>query len=409
MQVALALAVIISIPAGVHYYRQAPLRHAFRYDAANQPENAIRWVDFYLQSHPDNLTALALKARILAAAPFPDAPQEAINIFDKYGPGTTEDFHAWAVACMRLDLWSRALPMLMMVVKDQPENAFALYELTTCRIRLGLMEEALDSATRYAALPGTKARGLLLQAVIHNDLRNREKSADLYGELLQLDPDAANLQLGPAEVLSQYGSILSSLGRYDESIVVLEKAVSKTPSALAFAHLGNAYNQVGNKEQAVLQWKRSLRYDPTNGDARESLATESLEAGDAEAGLQWLEGMETRPDLRSSTAYVFQQLYFLKGDKQAGETWRKKAEDLRHAEERTNIIREYLTTAPRTFWATVIRAHQYAAAQNWKQAEDLLNEIEAIDDSAPFVQELAKAVRERGTLPSLDSIPVTHF
>lgn len=397
------------ITGGLIYFEEADLRRALLYEAARQPDNAIRWVNLFLQSHPDNTRALALKARLLAAAPFAEGPPEAIEIFDRIGPASTNDMHAWGVAYMRTEQWSRALPWLKSVLEAQPDDPFALYEVTVCHIRLGLLRESLETAERYTEVPGYRAKGLVLQAVILNDLHNPEPAVEAYAQALEISPDASDLQIAPGEFFTQYGTLLASLGRADEAVAMLERSIKTTPYAYAYVNLGNAYDLAGDKDRAASAWKRALQIDKNSGDARQALASASLAEGKPKEGLEWLAGMESRPDLQSSTAYLFQQLYYMSGDEEKGGAWRDRVEKLREVEERRQIIDQFLVRSPRSYWATVIRAHRYATTQNWRQAEDLLAEIRQIDTSDPFVSDLVEAIESRGPLPSVDRIPVKHF
>lgn len=409
LQIGLILLAGGLVTAAWIYYEEADLRKAFQYEAARQPENAIRWVNLFLQTHPDNTRALALKARLLAAAPFAEGPPEAIEIFDRIGPASTDDMHAWGVAYMRTEQWSRALPWLKSVLEAQPEDPFALYEVTICHIRLGLLRESLETAVRYTEVPGYRAKGLVLQAVILNDLHNPEPAVEAYSQALEVSPDATDLQIAPGEFFTQYGTLLASLGRAEEAVAMLERSIKTTPYAYAYVNLGNAYDLAGDKDRAVAAWKRALQIDKNSGDARQALASASLAEGKPQEGLEWLQGMAERPDLQSSTAYLFQQLYYMSGDEDNGATWRDRVEKLREVEERRQIIEQFLVRSPRSYWATVIRAHRYATTQNWRQAEDLLAEIRQIDTTDPFVSDLVTAIESRGPLPSVERIPVKHF
>jgi len=391
------------------HYQETPLREALRLEGAQQHENALRWAEFYLHGNPSDVQGLALKARLLTVTPAMIGPQQAVEIFDRIGAASIDDLHAFGVAYMRLSHWSRAVPLLQRAVELDPANGLAWYELTTCRMRLGLLNEALESARKYADLPGYRTRGLLLQAAIQNDMTNVEEAVNLHTEILKITPDAKNLMIEPGSFFVQFGTLLAMIGRTEESVAMLERAAVLEPRPYVFVNLGTAHSAAGDVTKAVNAWKYALNLDPSNAQAREALARVSLEDGHPEEGLQLLKGMEQNPAMNSTSAYLFQRLYVVQGDQEKAQEWEDRVAKLRKEEERQNSINQFLVRAPRSYWAGVIRAYEYAKQQNWQQAGDLLKEVVAIDDSDPFVQKLLQAVNERGQLPPIDELPLRHF
>jgi tetratricopeptide (TPR) repeat protein len=405
----LLFVVSLVLVVGWIYYQETPLREALRLEGAQQHENALRWAEFYLQHNPTDVHGLALKARLLTVTPAMIGPQQAVEIFDRIGAASIDDLHAFGVAYMRLSQWSRSVPLLQRVVELDPQNALAWYELTTCRMRLGLLNEALESASKYTELSGFQARGLLLQAAIQNDMSNVEEAANLHAEILKLTPDAKNLMIEPGSFFVQYGTLLGMIGRNEESVAMLERAAVLEPRPYVYVNLGTAHSAAGDVTKAVGAWRFALNLDPGNPQAREALARISLEDGHPEEGLRLMKGLDQNPAMASTTAYLFQRLYVVQGDLEKAQQWEQRVAKLRKEEERQNSINQFLVRAPRSYWAGVIRAYQYAKDQNWKQAGDLLKEVVEIDDSDPFVQKLVQAVNERGPLPAIDELPLRHF
>lgn len=399
----------VGIVLGVLYYNEGPLRTALRHEAAHQPEEASRWVEYYLMSNPNDSRALALKARLLVMAPAADAPLRAIEIFDRVGPATIDDSHAWGVAYMRTEQWSRAVSLLNSVVEQDPLDPYALYELTTCRIRLGMLTEALESAIRYTEISSDKSRGLHLQSAINNDMGNIETSIELHRSVLELNPDATNLMISPSEFFIEFGTILGMAGLTDESIQMLTRAARLHPSASVLCKLGLAYSDAGEVDKAMTVWKQTLKLDTHNLVAREGLARLQLEMGRPEQGIELVREFENRNGLNSSMAYLLQRLYATTGNDDESAKWTDRAEELRKVEERRQMIEHMLLKSPTSYWSTIVRIHQFASSGNWKQADDLLSQLPSLHDADPFVVDLAKAVRDRVSLPSLDQMPLKHF
>jgi Tfp pilus assembly protein PilF len=82
---------------------------------------------------------------------------------------------------------------------------------------------------------------------------------------LEYARDAAALRPDDGYILDSYGWALFRLARYQESIVWLELAVEQAPGdSTLLDHLGDAYWQVGRKNEAQYQWRHAndLSQDP---------------------------------------------------------------------------------------------------------------------------------------------------
>lgn len=365
-------------------------------------------VNYFLDSHPQHSRALALKARILVRS---DPPQdaEAIRIFESIGAATADDLYAWAVAYIHQGQWSRAAPLLGQVTVLEPKNSEARHELTVAHITLGMLDEALQSAKTYTEIPGAEAIGHLFQASIYTDLQDPAKACESYARVFEYSPNAENLPLLPEEVFGQYGSVLLSSGRTDDAIAVLQRGVNVAPASPLYTTLGKAHSDRGETDQAETAWKMALQIEPGNLDAREALANHALQTDRPDMGLELLAPIEAQPRLRASTAYLLQRLYTMAKNDAAAARWQAKSESLRQCEQAITSINNFLRQSPKSYWASVILAHRFASSGNWKQAEDMLRELRAEESQEPFVQQLADAVRLRGDLPPLESVPYKKF
>jgi tetratricopeptide (TPR) repeat protein len=365
-------------------------------------------VSYFLESHPGHDQALAVKARALSDL---GQAEQALALYDQVGAKTPAETLSWARAFMATGQWSRAAPLLTRVVTQEPNNSDALYFLTSCHIRLGKLDKALETAKQLADLPGYEASGQVTLAAIYNDLGNLEESAAAYERATDLSPDGSAFPLPAYEVFSQYGSVLLMQGKAEEAVRVLDKSLANQPTATAYLTVGDALSQVGRTEEARQAWEMSLKLDNKNGSARESLANAALVRGEPEAGLEYLKPLIAAGQMRQSTAYLLQRLHTRLNHAEEAEHWRKVADDLRIEEERSNAIEQLLVRSPDSFWAKVIRAHRFAADGNWTQAEILIDEAYSAPKASEdkFVAALYKAIKKRSRLPSLDEAPITNF
>lgn len=402
--------IVLAAAAGaaglVLYWQEGELREAQRELHSGDPERALALVTYFLDSHPEHGRALALKARALTAI---GRAGEAIELYEKVGAASAEDVHAWARAYLMRQSWSRALPLLTQATVMQPDNAEAWYELTSCRLRLGLLLEALDSARRLSELPNQRVRGLVMVAAIQNDVGNPQESLKAYQQAIAACPDGKGLQIPPEELFLQYGTALVNHGKGQEAVHWLKQSLVTRPTPDACFYLGNAFSQAGNQDGAVEAWQKAVELDPRGFDAREALANAALQKRDVEAALKWLAPLEQLAQQRYKTAYLFLRVHTLRKDEAAVQQWKKKADELRQREQRLGVIDQLIARSPHSFWANVARAHRFASRGNWQQAEDMLNELAREAPQDKFVQELAAAVRQRGTLPPLERLPVRQF
>ncbi len=265
------------------------LREAQRELQNGDPERALGLVNYFLDTHPEHGRALALKARALTAT---GRANEAVELYEKVGAASAEDVHAWARAYLIRQSWSRALPLLTQALRMEPDDAEALYEITSCRLRLGLLLEALESARRLSEMPNQRARGLVLIAAIQNDVGNPEESIKAYQQTIEVCPDGKGLQIPPEELFLQYGTVLVKHGRGKDAIDWLKRSLVARPTPDACFYLGNAFSQAGNLAGAEEAWLKAVELDPAGFSARESLANASLQKRDYEAALKWLAPLE---------------------------------------------------------------------------------------------------------------------
>jgi tetratricopeptide (TPR) repeat protein len=77
------------------------------------------------------------------------------------------------------------------------------------------------------------------------------------------------LEFSPNEpsYLDTYGWILYQMGKYEEAIVYLKKAVELSKDSndsVLWEHLGDAYYKSGNVDEALKNWKIAMEKGDTN-------------------------------------------------------------------------------------------------------------------------------------------------
>jgi len=404
----LCLSVTAAAVWGVYWWRAWPLARAESLLEQGESRKALEEIDAYLKDHPGEQRALVLKARVLVKR---GQWSIAIRMFEKYGAATAAELHAWAEALLHRQQWSEARSVLSRVLDLEPENPDALHEMTACQAKLGRLDEALVTAERFAGQPGCAARGHLLLATLHKELGNRKSALQAYHQVLTIHPDAKELQISTAEFFLEYGKSLLADGQVEAAAPLLERSVKTEPSDLAYVELGEAYSQLNQPDRARSAWEQALKLNADSVPAREALSNSALRAGDPQAALKWLLPLRDVEDPGTSLAYLFQRAYTLVGNEQQAQRWTEITARLRKRQRVYAAVENVLSEAPRSFWARVIRAHQFANEGNWVQAERMLAPLRASIQRkpTPFVEQLFQAIQRRGPLPSLESLPITLF
>ncbi|MFN0052237.1 MAG: tetratricopeptide repeat protein [Planctomycetales bacterium] len=388
------------------WWEEWPLRRIERQLLRADYAGALEESQDYLTQFPGRERAQELRARALAGL---ERWAEAALIFDRIGAAGPESQRAWSHCLLHARRWSEALVLLEALHRARPTDGDILHELAACHGQLGSFDEAVECAAQLAEFPGQAARGRLLLGTLHNNRGNYRLAVEAWGPILDLEPEAEHLQVSPDEFFLEYGRALLGEGRAEQARPILERSLAKRATATAAVALGDACEDLGDQAQAVVYWKQGLALEGGNHGARERLARGALERNDPEAALQWLQPIATSPRLASSTAFLFQRAYALRGDKPQSQHWSDKASQLRASEQRKNTIDHGLVRAPQSFWSRAVRAHRFASEGNAREAALLVEQLLQEAPREPFLLELAQALQNDTELPSLDLIPMKQF
>ncbi|MEX0661714.1 MAG: tetratricopeptide repeat protein [Balneolaceae bacterium] len=84
------------------------------------------------------------------------------------------------------------------------------------------------------------------------------------------------------ELLNDLGVGYFLIGKYEEAISVLRKAVKKSNSAQHYFNLGNAYSENNNQQLAIDSYLQALDIDPNHIGSLNNLADEYEHSGDTD-------------------------------------------------------------------------------------------------------------------------------
>ena len=374
-----ALALIVVVVMAVIWWDERPLREAEQLMTAGEHVQALSVVNEFLREHPDHGQAGTTRGRIYVGL---GRWSDSVTEFQRHGAVTAQDLHALAVSLLHLEQWSQALPVLEHVVTLNPSDADTLHELAGCQAKLGKFQPALQTATRFAGLDGCEVRGLLLIGTIQREAGNEAKALEAWQRLVE--PESA--------------------------IDVLRQSLKLNPDSDAETWLGDALLRTGQAEVATQAWQRAVDLHPGNHRPREALARQALQKRDSTQALKWLTPLTGRDHMHASTAYLLHRAASQAGDSVQATEWRQRYNELTAVERRDAAIQHLLIESPESWWAQVIRAWRMADDGNWGEAASLVAPLTREGRQPdPFLQDLVLAIRERGTLPSLDRLPIQQF
>jgi tetratricopeptide (TPR) repeat protein len=404
------VAVVLVLTAGtiafVLWWEDRPIREIERALNRKDFDAALRSANSYLAVSPERIQVLDQKARALAGL---QRWSEAARLFEQIGPVSVSSQRAFSQVLLHQERWSEALPLLKLLDRLSPEDPDVLHELAACQSKLGQFDEAVGAAERLARLVGHEDRGGVLLGMVQFKRANYRRAIEAWQPVLDRNPEAANLQLTPAEFLSAFGRALLESGRAAEARPHLARAAQLDPTPEVCNALAEACEQVGDVPQAAELWRKVVERNPADRAAREGLASLALENKAADEARAWLDPLLPRGDLKSSTAYLMQRAAVLKGDKAEAASWEQRVLSLRNHEKKMSALDQAVRDSPQSYWSRALRAHRFAREGNTSQALLLTGELLRQQPEQPFVQQLNEALRNGKPLPSLDLIPYEQF
>lgn len=87
---------------------------------------------------------------------------------------------------------------------------------------------------------------------------------------------------GNADLLNDLGVGFYLIGRYEDAITALKKAVQSSNSAQHYFNLGNAYSENNNQQLAIDAYLQALDIDPNHIGSLNNLADEYEHSGEAD-------------------------------------------------------------------------------------------------------------------------------
>jgi len=122
---------------------------------------------------------------------------------------------------------------------------------------------------------------LLLSAIYNNPLRMYKKAEIAGRKAIAIEPNSA-------DVNATFAAVLSNLGKHEEAIAMIEKAIKLNPVTPGWCLWiqGNIYDSSGQSEKAIKQYEKAIQHLPQNTILIHQLVIIYIRAGQFEKSIE---------------------------------------------------------------------------------------------------------------------------
>lgn len=187
--------------------------------------------------------------------------QDAIDL----DPNLADAYESLGVILGRHNRYDEAIALMKRLAELDPECVMAHTNLSVFYLKQGLKEEAEQEKALATTLSFKQAMAASRQkqdeAEAHRQRREAlESKIGMFEEVLAMDPE---------DTLATYGlgNIYTELKRYDEAILLLERAIQQDSKyTVAYLALGKALEGVNNPVQAQMIYETGIAVAAKRGD-----------------------------------------------------------------------------------------------------------------------------------------------
>lgn len=197
---------------------------------------------------------------------------EAVKLLERATQvdGTNEEaFHNLALVYMEMENWEQARDNLQRAISLNGTRAGYHEKLGTVLMQLEQWREAKEAFAKAIELDPNLFKAYYKMAQCHEKLDEPQEALHAYTKAIEEGPRFL-------EAYSQLGRLYANLGMLDQSVQVLQSALTVAldnthEKALVHHMLGTVYQQQRNYEGAVNEFRAALEIEPNMSDALFSL------------------------------------------------------------------------------------------------------------------------------------------
>lgn len=183
--------------------------------------------------------------------------------------------------------WAKAEREFKRALELNPNFREAHSNYAAILASLGRSDEAITEVEKALQLDPLSAGSHNTAGAIYQLAGRYSEALEHHERAMEMDPDLAH---------TNYGLTLLAMGRVEEGVHELEKALSVGRSSFEKSNLGYAYAVAGRREDA-LRIVQELKSAPNRGSVSYGLAQVYAGLGQKEEAINWLEEAETEHDI----------------------------------------------------------------------------------------------------------------
>jgi len=197
-----------------------------------------------------------------------ESAKEYLTILTQLSPSVPDSWLDLGFVYRRTDNLEKAINVYssgLQFVNHRADSVRLLFAIGASQESSKNIEQAEKTFEKIILLDPNHSQTLNYLGYMLADNGDRlEYAKDLIGKALELSPENA-------AYIDSYGWVMFRLGKYNDAVEYLSKAVSLQSDPVIYDHLGDAYNASGNSGDARIWWQKALELEPDNDRIREKL------------------------------------------------------------------------------------------------------------------------------------------
>lgn len=154
-------------------------------------------------------------------------------------------------------------------VKSSPTSVKARIMLSLAYSRAGRYNDAIEEASTAVKLDGSNATAYYALGVARGRQGDTKEAISAFSKSVKLETGTADVN---QQAYYELGEIYMRERKYKEAVEAYRGALANGPEATyVVIALARAYEKVGNRQEAITEYRSILDYDPTNQEAKDAL------------------------------------------------------------------------------------------------------------------------------------------
>lgn len=260
------------------------------YIMTGRPEEAIRDLENALEIRPDDPEALLSLAQALGASGKLERAEETYQAAIGQRPQYWAGYNKLGVFYLTTGRLDQAIPQFRKAVSLTPDNGRALANLSGALLMNSLFAEAVEMSRRATEVQPTNPGGFVNLGTAYYYLDRFEESRDAFQKAVELSPNSSRYRFNLGDTLFAMDTEKEMKHAYGEGIRLAQAALQLNPSdATTHGQLVLACSRTGDVSRAKHHLDTALELAPESGEVMYFAAVFTLERGDTEGAVEWIE------------------------------------------------------------------------------------------------------------------------